>query len=121
MLYNAQSSKGMQVSYDTAPFGSFINSFFTAFRDEFPKLPSLSIPLLSQFTPISGRIDVDDVRCFLSNKVSIDIYKRIDTWNQDGNQRCTLSAKLERSIHHECAASGSLYLAGWSLVEQVDL
>lgn len=44
---------------DTASFGSFVNSFLTAFRDEFVKLPCLAIPLLSDAG--SRHIDVDDV------------------------------------------------------------
>lgn len=45
---------------DTASFGSFTHAFFSRFRDEFTKLPSLSFPILSGYLP--GRFDTDDAR-----------------------------------------------------------
>lgn len=49
----------MQLTYDTATFGSFTDSFLTSFRDEFSKLSILSFPLLSE--AISKPLDLDDV------------------------------------------------------------
>ncbi|KAF9462802.1 Misato segment II tubulin-like domain-containing protein [Collybia nuda] len=57
-LEECNSIQGIQVINDTASFGSFINSFLTAFRDEFVKLPCLVIPLLTDAG--SRHIDVDD-------------------------------------------------------------
>ena len=60
-LKNATTSfrKGIQLTHDTSTFGSFVDSFLTSFRDEFPKLSVMSFPLLSNLIP--GSIDVDDV------------------------------------------------------------
>ena len=49
----------MQITNDTADFGGFVDSFMTSFYDEFMKLPSLVIPLLSQ--SVSRVLPVDDV------------------------------------------------------------
>jgi len=52
--------QGIQVMNDTATFGGFTDSFLNAVRDELPKLPCLSFPILSNAVP--GIIDIDDVR-----------------------------------------------------------
>ncbi|KAI0946047.1 hypothetical protein AcV7_010128 [Taiwanofungus camphoratus] len=43
--------QGIQVTNDTATFGGFTDSFLTAFRDEFPKLPCLTFSILSRAFP----------------------------------------------------------------------
>ncbi|KAI0002430.1 Misato segment II tubulin-like domain-containing protein [Russula compacta] len=52
--------QGLQLCTDNASFGSFVNSFLTAFRDEFPKLPTLMFAVLSDAVP--GDLDVDDLQ-----------------------------------------------------------
>ncbi|KAI0292754.1 tubulin domain-containing protein [Russula brevipes] len=52
--------QGLQLCTDNASFGSFANSFLTAFRDEFPKHPTLMFSVLSDAVP--GDLDVDDMR-----------------------------------------------------------
>ncbi|KAI0061973.1 tubulin nucleotide-binding domain-like protein [Artomyces pyxidatus] len=52
--------QGVQLLVNTDSFGSFAHSLLTVFRDEFPKLPSLTFPILSDVVP--GDIDVDDVK-----------------------------------------------------------
>uniref|UniRef100_A0A8H7XJ48 Tubulin nucleotide-binding domain-like protein n=1 Tax=Psilocybe cubensis TaxID=181762 RepID=A0A8H7XJ48_PSICU len=42
--------QGVQLINDTDTFGSFMGTFFTHFRDEYPKLPSFSFPILSGAT-----------------------------------------------------------------------
>ncbi|OSD03670.1 tubulin nucleotide-binding domain-like protein [Trametes coccinea BRFM310] len=39
--------QGIQLTSDCNTFGGFTDAFFAAFRDEYPKLPSLTFPLLS--------------------------------------------------------------------------
>jgi hypothetical protein len=51
--------QGLQLCTDNASFGSFANSLLTAFRDEFPKQPTLTFSVLSD--AVSGDLDVDDV------------------------------------------------------------
>ena len=47
---------------DCSTFGGFTEVFLAAFRDEFPKLPSLAFPLLSasSYAPV----DADEVSVF---------------------------------------------------------
>ncbi|KAF8271124.1 Misato segment II tubulin-like domain-containing protein [Lactarius quietus] len=52
--------QGLQLCADNDSFGSFCNSLLTAFRDEFPKQPTLTFAVLSDAVP--GDIDVDDMR-----------------------------------------------------------
>ncbi|KAF8483626.1 tubulin nucleotide-binding domain-like protein [Russula ochroleuca] len=52
--------QGLQLCTDNAFFGSFANSLLTAFRDEFPKQPTLIFAVLSDAVP--GELDVDDMR-----------------------------------------------------------
>ncbi|KAH9922329.1 tubulin nucleotide-binding domain-like protein [Epithele typhae] len=53
----AQHHTGIQLLSDSVTFGGFTDAFLTAFRDDFPKLPSLAFPILS---PASfGSVDVD--------------------------------------------------------------
>ncbi|KAI0300473.1 Misato segment II tubulin-like domain-containing protein [Multifurca ochricompacta] len=51
--------QGLQLCTDNASFGSFTNSLLTAFRDEFPKQPTLTFAVLSDAVP--GDLDVDDL------------------------------------------------------------
>ncbi|KIY44420.1 tubulin nucleotide-binding domain-like protein [Fistulina hepatica ATCC 64428] len=51
--------QGIQLMNDTSTFGSFMTAFLTSFRDEFPKLPSLTIPFMSSAIP--GGVEPDDV------------------------------------------------------------
>ncbi|KAI0668848.1 tubulin nucleotide-binding domain-like protein [Trametes maxima] len=48
--------QGIQLVNDCTTFGGFTDAFITAFRDEYPKLPSLAFPLLSDAsnTPVSA-------------------------------------------------------------------
>ncbi|KAJ3557958.1 hypothetical protein NM688_g1196 [Phlebia brevispora] len=50
--------QGLQLVNETPTFGSFTHSFLTRFRDEFTKIPSLSLSILSGVDP--RKIDVDD-------------------------------------------------------------
>ncbi|KAI0789218.1 Misato segment II tubulin-like domain-containing protein [Abortiporus biennis] len=52
--------EGVQITNDNTTFGSFTHSFLTSFRDEFPKISSLTIPILSSSVP--GIIDFDDLK-----------------------------------------------------------
>ncbi|KAN0125798.1 Misato Segment II tubulin-like domain containing protein [Russula decolorans] len=52
--------QGLQLCTDNASFGSFANSLLTAFRDEFPKHPTLMFAVLSDAVP--GDLDVDDMQ-----------------------------------------------------------
>jgi len=52
--------QGLQLCTDNASFGSFINSFLAAFRDEFPKQSTLLFAVMSDAVP--GDLDVDDMR-----------------------------------------------------------
>lgn len=56
---NIAYQQGLQLCTDNASFGSFANSLLTAFRDEFPKHPTLTFAVLSDAAP--GDLDVDDV------------------------------------------------------------
>ena len=59
--------QGLQLCTDNASFGSFANSLLTAFRDEFPKHPTLMFAVLSDAVP--GDLDVDDVSSTLRSPV----------------------------------------------------
>jgi len=50
--------QGLQLCTDNASFGSFIDSFLTAFRDEFPKQSTLMFAVMSD--AVLGDLDVDD-------------------------------------------------------------
>ncbi|OBZ75032.1 Protein dml-1 [Grifola frondosa] len=52
--------QGIQMMSDNTTFGGFTDSFLTIFRDEFPKVPSLTFSFLSSYIP--GSIDVDDMQ-----------------------------------------------------------
>ncbi|KAI0632877.1 tubulin domain-containing protein [Trametes polyzona] len=45
--------QGIQVLSDCATFGGFTDAFLTAFRDEYPKMPSLAFPLLSDASNVT--------------------------------------------------------------------
>ncbi|TFY63898.1 hypothetical protein EVJ58_g2947 [Rhodofomes roseus] len=51
--------QGIQVMNDTSTFGGLTGSFLTAYRDEFPRLPCLVIPLMSYSLPGHVRTDND--------------------------------------------------------------
>ncbi|KAI0261263.1 tubulin nucleotide-binding domain-like protein [Gloeopeniophorella convolvens] len=51
--------QGLQLCIDNATFGSFADSLMTAFRDDFPKHPTMTFAVLSDSVP--GDIDVDDM------------------------------------------------------------
>lgn len=44
---------------DTSTFGGFTSSFLAVYRDEFPKLPCLALPILSHSLP--SHVDTDNV------------------------------------------------------------
>ncbi|KAI9511509.1 tubulin nucleotide-binding domain-like protein [Russula earlei] len=52
--------QGLQLCTDNASFGSFVNSLLMAFRDEFPKQPTLMFAVMSDVVP--GNLEIDDVR-----------------------------------------------------------
>ncbi|KAI0085539.1 Misato segment II tubulin-like domain-containing protein [Irpex rosettiformis] len=52
--------QGIQITHDTATFGSFTNVLLTKLRDGFSKLPCVTFPCLSSSIP--GKIDVDNIR-----------------------------------------------------------
>ncbi|KAI0920356.1 hypothetical protein AcV5_010118 [Taiwanofungus camphoratus] len=66
--------QGIQVMNDTATFGGFTDSFLTAFRDEFPKLPCLTFSILSRAFPgpsgpdddLGTRKAINDALCLQS-------------------------------------------------------
>nr|GAT52710.1 predicted protein [Mycena chlorophos] len=47
-LEECDSIQGVQLTHDTTHFGSFINSFLIALRDEAGKIPTITFPLLSE-------------------------------------------------------------------------
>ncbi|KAI0254449.1 hypothetical protein BJV78DRAFT_1184394, partial [Lactifluus subvellereus] len=51
---------GLQLFTDNSSFGSFANALLTAFRDEFPKQPTLMFAVLSDSVP--ENLDVEDIR-----------------------------------------------------------
>ncbi|KAF9644227.1 tubulin nucleotide-binding domain-like protein [Thelephora ganbajun] len=51
------SLQGLQISSETATFGSFSHSFLSAFRDDFPKLSVLHFQFLAE--PVPQSIDLD--------------------------------------------------------------
>ncbi|KAJ6584373.1 mtDNA inheritance protein Dml1 [Mycena capillaripes] len=57
-LEECETIQGIQLMHDTSTFGSFMDSFLTAARDDFAKLPLLTWPLLSDespFKPVDSR------------------------------------------------------------------
>ncbi|KAJ7162919.1 mtDNA inheritance protein Dml1 [Mycena filopes] len=50
-LEECETIQGIQLMHDTSTFGSFMNSLLTTLRDDFGKLPLVSLPLLSDATP----------------------------------------------------------------------
>ncbi|KAJ3509360.1 hypothetical protein NLJ89_g5262 [Agrocybe chaxingu] len=58
LIEDCDNIQGIQVMNDTDTFGSYMESFFVSFRDEYLKLPSLSFPL--GVGGISKAPDVDD-------------------------------------------------------------
>ncbi|CAK5284476.1 unnamed protein product [Mycena citricolor] len=54
--------QGMHIMHDTASFGSFVNSLMLSLRDEFTKLPMITLPLLSDAVPQISLEDKSAVR-----------------------------------------------------------
>ncbi|KAI0254442.1 tubulin domain-containing protein [Lactifluus subvellereus] len=52
--------QGLQLFTDNSSFGSFANALLTAFRDEFPKQPTLMFAVLSDSVPED--LEVEDIR-----------------------------------------------------------
>jgi hypothetical protein len=73
--------QGLQLCTDNASFGSFVHSLLTAFRDEYPKRPTLMFAVLSDSIP--ENLDTEDVRWpsiistdWLTSPRSADLEKR---------------------------------------------
>ncbi|KAH9893938.1 tubulin nucleotide-binding domain-like protein [Cubamyces lactineus] len=50
--------QGIQLTSDCGTFGGFTDAFLTVFRDEYPKMPSLALPLLSSASNM--RVSADE-------------------------------------------------------------
>ncbi|KAJ8482568.1 hypothetical protein ONZ51_g5273 [Trametes cubensis] len=50
--------QGIQLTSDCGTFGGFTDAFLTVFRDEYPKMPSLAFPLLSNASNL--RVSADE-------------------------------------------------------------
>lgn len=91
---------------DTATFGGFTDSFLTAFRDEFPKLPCLTFSILSRAFP--GPSGPDDV----SFKFVVDLTVLRSTGytgpgHKEGDQRRAVPAESGRVVDTERADTSS--------------
>jgi hypothetical protein len=60
--------QGLQIMNDVSTFGGFTNTFLSKIRDDLPKLPCLSFPMLSSSMPET--VDVDDVSTLLYRLIS---------------------------------------------------
>ncbi|KAI1790586.1 tubulin nucleotide-binding domain-like protein [Ganoderma leucocontextum] len=103
--------QGLQLMSDCVTFGGFTDAFLTAFRDEFPKLPSLAFPFLSEASnalvtaeePEAAKA-INDALCLrsLENLTTLNVpIQHPATWSR-GNWLDNLSLDL-RSPYHTSA------------------
>ncbi|KAI9068825.1 tubulin nucleotide-binding domain-like protein [Trametes sanguinea] len=59
--------QGIQLTSDCDTFGGFTDAFFAAFRDEYPKLPSLTFPLLSNASNLPVTAEEEQLAAKLIN------------------------------------------------------
>ncbi|CAL1697854.1 unnamed protein product [Somion occarium] len=72
--------QGIQVTNESSSFGGFTHAFLLAFREEFPKLPSITFSLLSSATPSSIEADDDfGLRRVLGDALGLQGLKELST------------------------------------------
>ena len=88
---------------DTNTFGGFMGAFLACFRDEYLKLPSFTVPLMSGALSLqSAGYDVRTTNCPLFH--TADATSAISGQdNQEADQRGLLFAYTQRVLVHECS------------------
>lgn len=73
LFYFTRSWQGIQVTSDNGLFGGFTHSLLTAFRDEFPRLPSLTFSFCSDANPDNVRALVVHIEIWIHGDSPQDI------------------------------------------------
>nr|VWO95844.1 Lon protease (EC (ATP-dependent protease La) [Ganoderma boninense] len=73
--------QGLQLMSDCVAFGGFTDAFLTAFRDEFPKLPSLAFPFLSNASNTLVTVEEPEAAKTLNDAFCIRSLENLSTLN----------------------------------------